>query len=153
MSFLDYLKGGIIGLLVGMILAGAGVWWAKDQQVKAVKVELQTAKDANASLEKAKELLKDEVKRMSESCTARINNKERTINRLREIDNLKPGKVNKDETNNVTGSSGDGILDELNRMYPEEPDQDGVHKADSTAAPAEAGLLSGQVPEEQGRQV
>lgn len=117
MSILDYLKGGIIGLLIGMIFAGASVWWAKDQQVKAVKVELQTAKDANASLETAKELLKDEVKRMNESCTARINNKDRTINRLREIDSLKPGKVNNNETNSIAGNRGDPILDALNDMW------------------------------------
>jgi tRNA A37 N6-isopentenylltransferase MiaA len=115
MSFLDYLKGGVIGLLVGMLLAGAGVWWAKDQQVKAVKVELQTAKDANASLEKAKESLREEVKKMDKSCTARINSTDTTIKRLKEIEELKPGVLT-NEADNDTGSdnSGDPILDALN---------------------------------------
>jgi len=115
MSFLDYLKGGVIGLLVGMLLAGAGVWWAKDQQVKAVKVELQAAKDANGSLEKAKESLEEEVKKMDKSCAARINSKDTTIRRLKEIEELKPGVLT-NEADNDTGSdnSGDPILDALN---------------------------------------
>ena len=148
MSFLDYLKGGVIGLLVGMLLAGAGVWWAKDQQVKAVKVELQTAKDANASLEKAKESLREEVKKMDKSCTARINSKDTTIKRLKEIDGLKPTGGTTNETNNaVTGDSGDPILDELNGMWQQSDNQDGVHQTNDTGASGETGLLPGQVGE------
>jgi len=114
----DYIKGGVVGLLVGMILAGVGVWWAKDQQVKAVKVELQAAVDANVKLEKAKELLQEEVKKVDESCTARIGIQDRTIKRLKQIDGLKPSEVVKDEKGNaVAGNSGDPILDELNGMY------------------------------------
>lgn len=147
MSILDYLKGGIIGLLIGMIFAGAGVWWAKDQQVKAVKVELQAAKDANqASLTTIGELNK-EIEKFNKSCAARIDNKDRTINRLREIDSLKPGKVNNNETNSVAGNSGDDILDALNGMYPEGSGKDGVHKTDSTSASGETELLPGQVQE------
>ncbi len=121
MMLIDYLRGGVVGLLVGMMLAGAGVWWARGQQVKAVKVELQTAKDANAKLEKAKELLKEEVAKMDQSCTARVNIKDRTIKRLKYIEGLTG--VTKNETNNaVTGDSGDPILDELDRMW-EQPDK------------------------------
>jgi uncharacterized protein HemX len=115
MSFLDYLKGGVVGLIVGMLLAGAGVWWAKDQQVKAVKVELQAAKDANGSLEKAKESLEEEVKKMDKSCTARINSKDTTIKRLKEIEELKPGVLTNEADNDTgSGNSGDPILDALN---------------------------------------
>ncbi len=147
----DYIKGGVIGLLVGMLLAGAGVWWAKDQQVKAVKVELQAAKDANeANLTTIAEL-KKEAENLNKSCTARIQTKDNTIKRLKYIDSLKPTGVTTHETNNaVTGGSGgtDPIFDELNGMWGEPTDNtDGVHKTNDTATSAETGLLPGAVGE------
>jgi hypothetical protein len=124
MSFLDYLKGGIIGLIVGMILAGAGVWWAKDQQVKAVQVELQAAKDANQTNLTTIAELKKEAENLNKSCTERIQTKDNTIKRLKYIDSLKPTGVTTHETNNtVAGGSGDAILDELNGLYGKQTDK------------------------------
>lgn len=115
MSFLGYLKGGVVGLLVGMMLAGAGVWWAKDQQVKAVRVELQAARDANEANQQTIASQKEEIHKANESCTARISNKDKTITRLQEIDGLVPGGAS-DEKKGVVGS-GDPILAELNGMW------------------------------------
>jgi hypothetical protein len=146
----DYIKGGVIGLLVGMILAGVGVWWAKDQQVKAVRVELQAAKDANATNVTTIAELKKEAENLNKSCTARVNIKDQTIKRLKQIDSLK-GTVKHEEIGNkniVAGGSGDDILDELNGMWGEGTGQDGVRQADDPGPPAAAGLLPGKVAEE-----
>lgn len=125
MSFLDYLKGGIIGLLVGMILAGVGVWWAKDQQVKAVKVELQAAKDANTTNLTTIDELKKEAENLNKSCADRIQTKDQTIKRLKYIDSLKPTGVTNEANNAVAGNSGgtDLILHELNGMYGKSADK------------------------------
>lgn len=147
---MDYLKGGVIGLLVGMILAVVGVRWAKDQQVKAVKVELQAAKDANESNLTTIAELKKEAENLNKSCTARVNIKDQTIKRLKQIDSLK-GTVKHEEIGNkniVAGGSGDDILDELNGMWGEGTGQDGVRQADDPGPPAAAGLLPGKVAEE-----
>ena len=150
MSFLDYLKGGIIGLLVGMILAGVGVWWAKDQQVKAVKVELQAAKDANQTNQETIKNLKDETENLNKSCTARIQTKDKTIRKLKEIDSLKPGEVNDATGNNsVGGNSGDSILDALNGMW-DTDNKDGVRPAGNTGTAGETGLLPGEMEEGRG---
>jgi len=149
MSFLDYLKGGVIGLLVGMILAGGGVWWAKDQQVKAVKVELQAAKDANQSNLTTIAELKKEAENLNKSCTARVNIKDQTIKRLKAIDSLK-GTVSKDEevdNKSAVGGSGDDILDELNGMWEQGAGPDGVRQAEDPGSPAATGLLPGRVAE------
>lgn len=120
-GFTDYIKAGVVGLLAGMLLAGAGVWWAKDQQVKAVKVEMQTVKDANEANQKTIENQKEDIRKANEACTARISNKDMTIKRLQEIDSLVPGVIN--ETSDThAGGSGDPILNELNGMW-DKPDR------------------------------
>jgi|GEM_PF-4580567 len=129
MNFLDYLKGGVIGLLVGMILAGAGVWWARGQQVKAVKVELQAAKDANTTNLTTIAELKKEAENLNKSCTARIETKDQTIKRLKYIDGLTPTGVINETDNAVAGGSGDAILDELNGMWKQGAGPDGVRTA------------------------
>jgi uncharacterized protein HemX len=118
-GFTDYIKGGIIGLLAGMLLAGAGVWWAKDQQGKAIRVELQAATDANTANQETIESLKKETEAINKSCAARIDSKDKTINRLQYIDSLTSEGV-KNEANIVL--TGDPILDELNRMW-DKPDR------------------------------
>lgn len=118
-GFTDYIKAGVVGLLAGMLLAGAGVWWAKDQQVKAIRVELQAATDANTANQETIESLKKETEAINKSCAARIDSKDKTINRLQYIDSLTSEEV-KNEANIVL--TGDPILDELNRMW-DKPDR------------------------------
>lgn len=113
-GFVDYIKAGIVGLLAGMLLAGAGAWWAKDQQVKAVRVELQTVIDANTANQETIESLKKETEAINESCAARIDSKDKTISRLQYIDSLTSEGV-KNEANIVL--TGDPILNELNGMW------------------------------------
>lgn len=120
-GFTDYIKAGVLGLLAGMLLAGAGVWWAKDQQVKAVRVELQAATDANTANQETIESLKKETEAINKSCAARIDSKDKTINRLQYIDSLTPGVINETSETHA-GGSGDPILDELNRMW-DKPDR------------------------------
>ena len=146
----DYIKGGIIGLLVGMILAGAGVWWARGQQVKAVKVDLQAAVDANATNLTTIAELKKQAEDLNKSCSARIQTKDKTIKRLTYIDSLKPTGVTTHETNNaVAGNSGDPILDELDGKWGKPTDNaDGVYQTDDTGASAATGVLPGKVAEE-----
>ena len=118
-GFTDYIKAGVVGLLAGMLLAGAGVWWAKNQEVKAVRVELQAATDANTANQETIESLKKETEAINKSCAARIDSKDKTINRLQYIDSLTSEGV-KNEANIVL--TGDPILDELNRMW-DKPDR------------------------------
>ena len=109
---IEQLKAGLIGLVIGGILAFAGGWWVRGYEVKAVKVELQAARDANSASQATITAQKEEIEKAAASCKARIESKDKTLSRLKAIDNLQAGGT--DEEGNISGS--DPILDELNRM-------------------------------------
>ena len=110
---IEQLKAGLIGLVIGGILAFAGGWWVRGYEVKALKAEIKVEKEANETNQATIKAKTEEIRKAAKSCNARIENKDRTLKRLKMIEGLNTGGKNEDGNATVNG---DPVLDELNRM-------------------------------------
>lgn len=101
-----------IPFLIGGMLFGGAAWKIQGMRLDACKVTEQSCLSANVENDKTIQALKDNIVKAGKSCQERLSSKDRTINNLRSIDDLK-GK--KDEKGNI--ASDDPVLDRLNRMF------------------------------------
>lgn len=112
MTFLAFLwqyKFYIASFVIGGMLFGGGAWKIQGMRLDTCKKNEAVCLTANAENTKTITAQKAEIKKATESCSARITSKDNTIKKLKQIDNL-GGKKNE-----ATGvSSGDDILDALN---------------------------------------
>jgi len=141
----------IIPFLIGAALAGGAAWMIQGARVDAAKADLEqtladlkvsrsneeTCRDTNKINEATIGSLQEEVKSALQGCDSRLAVKDKTLKNLKRISELKPGIKGGTNEMGKKASSGDPILDELNRMYVpsgSDPggDQDGVHKAADT---------------------
>lgn len=121
-----------IGFLIGAILVG----FVQQMRIKGKEADLRTAqanlkvsednfktcKAANETNETTIGNLRAEVKSAMNGCDSRLAVKDKTLKNLKGILALKPGNIIVEGGNdgNKAGSgisSGDGILDNLNRMF------------------------------------
>ena len=115
MTFLAFLwqyKFYIASFIIGGMLIGGGAWKIQGQRLDVCKTQQKVCVSANEENSKTIIALKAEVKKATESCSARITSKDNTIKKLKQIDNLSGAGGKKNETTGV--SSGDDILDALN---------------------------------------
>jgi len=115
MTFLAFLweyKFYIASFIIGGMLFGGGAWKIRGIQVDSCKKKEAVYLTANAENTKTITAQKAEIKKATESCSARITSKDNTIKKLKQIDNLSGAGGKKNETTGV--SSGDDILDALN---------------------------------------
>jgi hypothetical protein len=121
MTFLAFLwqyKFYIASFIIGGMLFGGGAWKIQGMRLDSCKKNEAVCLTANAENAKTITAQKAEIKKATESCSARINSKDKAIRKLKEIDNLKPGEVSNATDNNTVGSnSGDSILDALAGMF------------------------------------
>ncbi len=110
--------------------------------IKVARSDLKTCQDANASQEATIGSLRQEVKDALKGCDDRLKIKDRTLSKNKKIDTLKTGtkdvkpgaiKITPEGTNEKNGnnSTGDELLDWLNRMYPADGagGENGIHPA------------------------
>ena len=106
-------KFAVMGLLVIGLLSLYGILSLKitylKAEVKNLKADIRLCTDANTSNAETIKSLQAEIKAGNKICNSRLNSKDRLIEKLRKIDNLEGG--------NIEGSSGDSVLDSLNRMF------------------------------------
>ncbi len=125
--------GKYLGPYIAVAIVAGGIAW-KIQQVRldnvkvtlqAVKQDLTTCQDVNATNQATITSLKDEVATANKLCGSRLATKENTIRALKRIDNLKTGNMeaNHNEKGDITARGADAVLVELNRMYPVQTDR------------------------------
>lgn len=108
----------IVPFIIGGLLFGGGAWKIQGMRLDSCKKNEAVCLTANAENAKTITAQKAEIKKVTESCSARIKSKDKAIRKLKEIDNLKPGEVSNATGNNTLGSnSGDSILDALAGMF------------------------------------
>ena len=118
----------IVGAVIGGFIVGKIQQTrinAKDVELARVKQELTTktkeltdCQDANTTSQATIDSVKSDLQSAQASCTTRLRQKERTAAEIQRIDSLKPGvKTNATDRNSVGSSTGDPILDGLNRMF------------------------------------
>ena len=125
-----------VAFAIGAALAGGAAWMIQGARVDSAKAELsQTRADLKVSQNNEKICedtnklnqatigsLQEEVKSALQGCDSRLAAKDKTLKNLRRISELKPG-VPKEGINEIgkndsgLASSGDPLLDELNRMF------------------------------------
>ena len=94
------------------MLFGGGAWKIQGMRLDSCKKNEAVCLTANAENTKTITAQKAEIKKATESCSARITSKDNTIKKLKQIDNLSGTGGKKNEATGV--SSGDDILDALN---------------------------------------
>ncbi len=120
----------IVSTITGIALGFGIAWWIqgakadradarlqkKEAEVVRLINDLKICGDANVSNGRTIKALKAEVKDATNLCASRLKVKDSVIDRLRDIQDLKPSQEVKDEKGNViTGS--DAILHKLNSMF------------------------------------
>ena len=109
---LPYLiKWGIPFIIGGMIFGGAA-WKIQGVRLSVAKADFATCSIANQTNTETIEQLKKQAESYNKSCQERIKGKDGTINRLREIDNLRGSNGQK-----VDANSNDPILNQLRGMF------------------------------------
>jgi hypothetical protein len=115
MTFLAFLweyKFYIASFIIGGMLFGGGVWKIQGMRLDSCKKNCLVCLTANAENTKTITAQKAEIAKANKSCASRVDSKDKTIKKLKQIDNLSGTGGKKDETTGV--SSGDDILDALN---------------------------------------
>ena len=148
-----------ISFAIGAALVGGSVWMIQGARVDSAKAELSQAladlkvsrnnEEACQDTNKINQItigsLQEEVKTALQGCDSRLAVKDKTLKSLKRISGLKPGAVKggTDElvkNGSTVNSSGDPLLDELNRMFipaggGSGTGKDGVHTAAGSGAP------------------
>ena len=120
----------IVPAIVGITIGFGIAWWIqgakvdradarlqrKETEVAKLMNDLKKCQDANASNGRTIKALKAEVKDATNLCVSRLKVKDSVIDRLRDIQDLKPSQEVKDEKGNVI-VGGDAILHKLNSMF------------------------------------
>jgi hypothetical protein len=103
--------------LIVAFLSGGVAWKMQGARIATLKAEterieaqLSACKQANQQNAETIKKCTDETTKANELCGNRIKLKDATINKLRQIDDLKGGSAD------ATDSTGDALLDALNRM-------------------------------------
>lgn len=127
-----------------------------ENKAEALTQERDTARSANDESQKSITELKNERTKAAKSCQSRIQGYDETLAELIRLDSLTGG--NHDEATGITGgnstadnhgvsdSSGDAVLDELNRVYPVQAGSpNGVCEAGDPGDAEGSGALPGAV--------
>jgi len=119
----------IVPFVIGGVIFGGAAWKIRGLEVNKVKADLSVCTeaklvctDANAENSKTITALQADIAKTNKSCASRINGKDQTIKRLKQIDELKPSSssqkgVGNESDSAVVDSTGDAILLELDRMW------------------------------------
>lgn len=110
------LKYKIILVAITLLLSfGSGSWVTYKfmlPKVEAERVAKENCQEANKKNSEVIIFLENEIVKGNKSCTNRLKEKDKTIKKLQDVDNLNGGEYVSDSTgtNNI-------ILNELNRMF------------------------------------
>ena len=127
----------LLPYFIGLVIGAALVGYVQQQRIKVCQANLSISqnnealcKTANTENQATIASLQKEVKDALQGCDARLTIKDKTLQNLKRISELKPAEIKEGahEDKGTTGSD-DPILDELNRMFPAgDGHEDGVHK-------------------------
>jgi len=119
--------------LIVALISALIVGWAQQVRIKALKLDLASARQDTASCQQANTEnqgtitnLKEELKNAYSGCNSRLQLKEKTIQDIRRIDRLaaiREGDNEKGPKSDGGSGGGNPLLDELNRMYVAEADR------------------------------
>ena len=146
-------------IVIGLLLVACGLLYAHGKSLKAdlliVEDHLKVCQEANATDEKTIASLRADVLKANLLCGKRAEIAHTTEQNVTKIDALpiiipnNQSEVKKDESSNSVvpiSSSGDPILDELNRVFPDSADSKGeLHKTADSASTRTAVILSCKV--------
>jgi len=105
-----------IPFLIGVVIFGGAAWKIQGQRLDVCKTQQKVCVSANAENTLTIAAQKAEIEKLNKSCSARIESKNQTIRKLKQIDELNGGKTD-EKGNPGTDSGGDDILCELNGMF------------------------------------
>jgi hypothetical protein len=121
MMYLSVIKF-LVPYLIGGLIVGGATWKIQGMRLDRAKLNLEQSQsqvvacqDANKSGQATIGALKKEIANAQSVCAVRLKVKENTIRTMKEIDDIKPKKVNNEKDSNV--ATGDVILDMLNSMF------------------------------------
>lgn len=114
MTWTGYLK---IAICVGLLAVGFGsAWKIQGLRLDVCKKNEAVYLTANAENTLTIAAQKAEIEKLNKSCSARIESKDQTIRKLKQIDELVPGGAT-DDDKKMDADSSDPILGELGRMF------------------------------------
>ena len=116
LAFLWEYKFYIACFILGGILIGGSAWKIQGIRLDSCKKNEAVCLTANAENQATITAQKTEIAKLDQSCSARINGKDKTIKKLKEINSLKGGTTD-DKATTGAGGSGDDILDALGGMF------------------------------------
>ena len=100
-----YIYGGIIIVVLSLFAYN----WYLRVEVKSLMVDKKILVDANKTNNKTILKLKEEVKSINSLCEKRLKSKEKTIKKLKEVDEIDSQYLGKNDNNS--------IINRLNRMF------------------------------------
>lgn len=109
--FLKY----IIPLLIGLLIGGYTVNKINGITINKLKKENAIYDTVNQTNQQTILDLQSTIKKDQDMCNDRLKNKDKIINKLKKVDNLKPGDANEKDPNDP-----DSILGTLNSLWPKD---------------------------------
>ena len=104
-----------IPLLIGLIIGGFVISKIDNITINKLKKENAAYETVNKTNQETIFTLQDRLSKEQETCNTRLKNKDNTINKLKKVDNLKPGEINEKDTDDPST-----ILGTLNGLWPKD---------------------------------